>query len=73
MEFHFDPKDDSLKVSANSVEKSGYGFEWVNMFMALQQVFVWDGFLKSSNFLRSSADLNCKHTCGVGTRSYFLS
>jgi len=29
VEFCFDPKDDSLKVSAKSVEKSGYGYDWV--------------------------------------------
>ena len=28
-EFRFDPQNNSLKVSANSVEKSGYGYEWV--------------------------------------------
>jgi hypothetical protein len=26
VEFHFDPKEHSLKVSANSVEGSGYGY-----------------------------------------------
>jgi len=29
VKFRFDTKDDSQKVSANSVEKSGYGYEWV--------------------------------------------
>jgi len=30
VKFRFDPKDASLKVSANSDEKSGNGYQWVN-------------------------------------------
>jgi hypothetical protein len=32
MEFHFDPREHSLQVSAKAVEGSGCGVEWINKF-----------------------------------------
>jgi hypothetical protein len=35
MEFHFDPGEHSVQVSAKSIEESGCGVEWVNTVIIL--------------------------------------